>query len=885
MSFKKMYFLFCFLITFSFSFANNAWETKSQYFSYSSDVFFINQNIGWLVTGYSSIGNSYSGSILKTEDGGNTWIPQNTGIRPLLFAVHFIDENTGWVAGYRGMVMKTTDGGNSWIKQETNVSADLTDIYFVNENLGWAIGGKNTLLNTTDGGTTWQRHSLPVTNITLSTFFFIDDKEGWAAGNAGLILHTIDGGENWRVQSSDQMHFLNAIQFLDSENGFACGNYGGFYRTSNGGENWDIDTTDEQHHVDMHFFDTSNGILLEATNKILRTTDGGATWIPESFSFTTSDGSKINSQFRGLFFENNSLGFIFSNGPLLKSTDGGATWNYSCFHKDLINNKIIHAFDANTALLGGYRGIYKTTDGGYTWEQKVSRNSFYNEFNSFSFEGGTGYAVGFHYKIFHTTDNGDTWTYDSSDYYNGFTDVKHIDGTTYVSGNFGLILKSTGNGQWTKLDPGTEANILSIDFVNSMVGWAVGSQGTIIKTIDGGNSWAPQTFDIPGIYPQSSLKKVYFINENVGWILGLPYFELLYTEDGGTTWTLRKTGGYYGINELFDIQFINDQTGWLSGQGDLWKTNDGGISWERQMLPFYDKVESVSFLTPDNGWAITGLGVFTTSQGGSYFTLGEQTKRFAKNFDTGDLTSDDWDLDSSNQATWQLGNLSGKNFSSIYSGNVNSAIISPSANEQDELLMSPYIDLQTGETVVEFYIGYDPAYLDSASVEMHLNSGHGFYPFWKAYDDGQGWVWRRVQISLAEYSDYTGLRLAWSYKGANGGEVAIDGIKLYAANSIVTDADDETDQMLPEQYSLEQNYPNPFNPTTTIAFSLPEQTAVSLSVYNILGEKVAELLNNEIYSAGAHRINFNGANLASGVYLYRIKTDNFILSKKMLLIK
>ena len=85
-------------------------------------------------------------------------------------------------------------------------------------------------------------------------------------------------------------------------------------------------------------------------------------------------------------------------------------------------------------------------------------------------------------------------------------------------------------------------------------------------------------------------------------------------------------------------------------------------------------------------------------------------------------------------------------------------------------------------------------------------------------------------------------------------------------------------------YKLEQNYPNPFNPTTMISFSLPKASNVQLSVYNMLGEKVAELLNGNI-SAGKHTVNFNAANLASGMYVYRIKADNFVAVKKMLLLK
>ncbi len=89
---------------------------------------------------------------------------------------------------------------------------------------------------------------------------------------------------------------------------------------------------------------------------------------------------------------------------------------------------------------------------------------------------------------------------------------------------------------------------------------------------------------------------------------------------------------------------------------------------------------------------------------------------------------------------------------------------------------------------------------------------------------------------------------------------------------------------LPIEYSLEQNYPNPFNPGTTIKYSIPADGFVKLSVYNLLGEEVANLVNGH-QKAGRYEIDFNAGNLASGVYVYRLETPNFISSKKLMLMK
>ena len=95
-------------------------------------------------------------------------------------------------------------------------------------------------------------------------------------------------------------------------------------------------------------------------------------------------------------------------------------------------------------------------------------------------------------------------------------------------------------------------------------------------------------------------------------------------------------------------------------------------------------------------------------------------------------------------------------------------------------------------------------------------------------------------------------------------------------------------EVVPKQFALYQNYPNPFNPTTNIKFDLPEASKVELNVYNILGEKVATLLNKTL-EAGYQQVQFNGRDLASGTYIYRIEAlgsgQSFLQTKKMLLLK
>lgn len=121
--------------------------------------------------------------------------------------------------------------------------------------------------------------------------------------------------------------------------------------------------------------------------------------------------------------------------------------------------------------------------------------------------------------------------------------------------------------------------------------------------------------------------------------------------------------------------------------------------------------------------------------------------------------------------------------------------------------------------------------------------------------------------------------------------------RVRASNSLVTtdwsavhwfiyyaDVTNVTIQKLENKFSLSQNYPNPFNPTTTIEYSIPKQDFVNITVYDLLGNKISELVNEEKPS-GNYSIKFDGNNLSSGVYLYILKTTNFTESKKLILLK
>ena len=140
---------------------------------------------------------------------------------------------------------------------------------------------------------------------------------------------------------------------------------------------------------------------------------------------------------------------------------------------------------------------------------------------------------------------------------------------------------------------------------------------------------------------------------------------------------------------------------------------------------------------------------------------------------------------------------------------------------------------------------------------------------WKANNGGLPTAWEAT-ISALAVSGQNLIAATW---------MGIYRAKLSYVTGVNTSLND-----LPEAFKLDQNYPNPFNPSTTIRYSLPQRSRVSLTVFNTLGQQVATLVN-EAQEADYHDVRFDGSGLASGVYFYRIMAGTFVATKKLLLIR
>jgi S-formylglutathione hydrolase FrmB len=154
-----------------------------------------------------------------------------------------------------------------------------------------------------------------------------------------------------------------------------------------------------------------------------------------------------------------------------------------------------------------------------------------------------------------------------------------------------------------------------------------------------------------------------------------------------------------------------------------------------------------------------------------------------------------------------------------------------------------------------------------------LQDEWGLYPFSTAFADSLdklGLVYEFQSFNGGHYNQFTQrARIAFEF---------LDSVM----NKIVGISEELTIQ--PQTFYLYQNYPNPFNPSTTIEFSLPRSSFVTLKVFNLLGEEIATLLAQE-FKAGSHTVNWNPSGAPSGVYFYRLSAGSFVDTKKMLLLR
>ncbi len=270
-----------------------------------------NENKGMNLTSTINETSNFKWKILST--------PTNNSLN----SICFINDSIGYACGDKGIVIKTIDGGNSWIVLNDSSAINLYDIKFLSQEVGFMVGEKGTILRTTDSGQSWQKINSDSANTYFKIYFFENLSIGFIIGSNGIILKTTDNGNNWQTKFTGTNEILFGISFADYNNGVVVGWNGTILKTSDQGENWNEENKITDKYLrDICFLDNKIGIIVGGSGEILRSDDGGSDW------------GKINSNsYSGLysvFFTKNNVGFILgSKGEIFVSYDKGKNWQTS----------------------------------------------------------------------------------------------------------------------------------------------------------------------------------------------------------------------------------------------------------------------------------------------------------------------------------------------------------------------------------------------------------------------------------------------------------------------------------------------------------------------------------------------------------------------------
>jgi photosystem II stability/assembly factor-like uncharacterized protein len=565
----------------------------------------ISPNEMWAAVSSLAVGTDQA--VAHTSNAGMTWDVVDTGNGSSPKTVFFIDDQHGWLAG--NSFQHTTDGGKTWIKD--NNWGSVYDLYFIDTQNGWGAGNGGITYRTTNGGLNWQSQAVPNSIVTLSSIWFTDSLNGWTVNISGEIFRTTNGGQSWAL-SYDTNKYLSTIQFFDAQEGWAIGG-DSFFHTVDGGATWNkaaVPSGTWSHGA--RFYDRLNGVSVGETGNIVRTENGGVTWTQIAPMGSGPDLWDVE------YGDADTVFYSGESGALAKSSDGGLTWG-SIQSGGAGATHAIDILDAKRAWAGNDEGeVLTTTNGGKKWvRHKVTGFDVYGHINGVDFvDANNGWAVGMNStfgpdygRISRSTDGGHSWALQVNEPWVEFLGVSALDSTIalaygYEYGGPGIVRRTVDGGTtWTEV-LSTGGQISGGFFINATTGWVVGVH--IWKTTDGGATFTKQFHNTSGWH----LYDVSFADTQNGWAVGEAN-QVLRTTDGGQTWA-PQTIPAPPQTFFFGVSAVGPWTAWVVGSnGTVARTLDGGQTWQNESIPAGGPVfECAEFIDANTGWVGGYTGIY-----------------------------------------------------------------------------------------------------------------------------------------------------------------------------------------------------------------------------------------------------------------------------------
>ncbi|HUI28987.1 MAG TPA: T9SS type A sorting domain-containing protein [Candidatus Acidoferrales bacterium] len=779
-----------------------------------------------------------AGRLFKAES--QTWV--GIGPTPMNFAFYgdvsgritslAVDPNNSdivYAAAAGGGLWKSTDGGSTW--------SPLTDNLLRLSSGSVAVDPTNS------------------SNIYYGTGELNFNIDGYPG--AGVWKST-DGGGTWSqvmtFSSSGALYYTGKIIVASNGTVYAAGYYD-VYKSTNGGQIWtELHLTDGA--VDDIAVDPANPNLIYASYGstwsgdsvhygIYKSTNGGTSWTWLTSGLPPSN--QISRISLAMAPSNNQVLYAFINGNkpsstsqdtnrVYTSTNGGASWtvlssatsnNGFGGNQGWYNNVIgVDPTHPDTVYIGGI-DFWKSTNGGQTWTNLTNGYGTYNGSNIHVDQHAIAFASG--------------------------------NGSVFYIGNDGGVWK-TSNGASTFTDCNT--NLQTIQFYDIDA-----DQGNSTKTVGGTQDNGTESDN----QPSTTWNEIY--GGDGGYVLIDPKnSNIVYTEyvngqlfkstDGGNNFSVITAGiseaGYWLTPYVMDP--VNDNLLYC-GTSKIYKSTNGGSNWT-----------AISSNLKSSSDLFTTMSISPVE--GSVIYAGISGYRGAA--DTAFLF-----VTINGGSSWNniSGNLpSGTNFARVTADPTQKGVAYIAV-----LVGSSYHVMRTtnyGATwtgIASTSNGFDD--VPTKVIAVDSTSGYIYAgTYWSVYrstDNGASWskfgsgLPNAVDDDIAiQYSTHT-LRVGTHGRGA--WQVDLTTGIAYPSGT-------------PDMFALNQNYPNPFNPSTVITYQLSGVSQVTLKVYDVLGREVSTLVN-EKQVAGGHSVRFDGSNIPSGVYFYRLIAGKLTVTKKMVLLR
>jgi len=780
------------------------------------------------------------------------WNYQNSGTTNNLNRIIIKYINNGqmlFIAGDNGTILRSSNYGLIWESINSNTASDLFSIEISDNDTGYAAGSGGTILRTTDRGNSWMSMTSKTSNSIKEIRILYGNIKAIAVGENGTFLKL----ENnvWTVSQIDTTD-LNSVSYdvFNLNKMYAVGDYGTLINTTNYGETWSRINSNTQQ--DLNFISNydnivvgNNGTAFRVNGSVISIINSGTNNnLYDYYSLSTIDPdlacgtagtvlknwqplvTNSNDKFNSIIQTNSDNCFITGdNGLILFSGSLNVTTNA----KQLNSNNINTWFLSN----GVFNRHPVTFSSGFEWPKEERKFARYS----------SGSVIG-------AIVNGDTLVtvcQYGSEYLPGYTENGVPQGNEnpdYRIYKLTFNRNDSDRTKWPNALLGNSNQGAPVYYDSASLQW---------KPVDYGNQ--TMFYSFTDSYPESHNQYSGMTSplkadiKQINWSFNQPeelknviYQEYRIINRSNNIWT----NAYLNLYTDDDLGSSTDDAEGVDTNISLAytynKTNDDG---------------TYGIAPPAVGFAVIRSPlIFTGNNNDTVFYCEGKRKRIRTGFKEIGLSS---------TVIFRDDGLQPRNYSENYNAirglqNNGTPYIDPTSIQPTKFVYSgdPVTGtgwLYPGESDARFYQGFGPLNMNPGDTQIIV-------------------IAQIIARGSSNLNSITKLRET--------AQTAKDFYNDCFSNVVI--GINEISSSIPDDFILYQNYPNPFNPSTNLEFGISNLGFVTVKVYDMLGKEVKTLVNENL-KAGKYKVEFNGSNLPSGIYFYKMEVGNFVSTKKMLLIK